>query len=328
MPLSREAVNKTFVIMTLAAAFWPASAAAQHPFPVKPVRILVPLSAGSATDLLARDIGQKLTELWGQQIVVDNRPSAAGVIAGEITARAAPDGHTLMMVSTGHAVNATLYRKLPYDTVRDFSGIALAAEAPNLLVASPASGLKSVRDLIALAKSRPGQINYASGGVGSGTHMVGEQFKYEAGIDVVHIPFKGTPEALTNTVSGATQYFFAPVTVAVPLVKSGRLTGLGVTSRVRSPAAPDLPTLMESGLPGFQFYFWLGLVGPANLPAAVKQKISRDVIRIIGLPEISERLLAQGATPHPMTADQFDAFIKLEVARLGKIVKASGMRAD
>ena len=320
--------NVKTLSIALAAAILATSASAQDRFPIKPVRILVPLSAGSATDLLARDIGQKLSEAWGQQIVVDNRPSAAGVIAGEITARAAPDGYTLMMVSTGHAVNATLYRKLPYDTVKDFSAIALAAEAPNLLVATPSLSLKSVRDLIALAKSKAGQINYASGGIGSGTHMVGEQFKYESGIDVVHVPFKGTPEALTSTLTGATQFFFAPVTVGMPLVRSGRLTGLGVTSRERSPAAPDLPTVMESGLPGFQFYFWLGLVGPANMPATLKQRISGEVVRIMDLPEIRERLLSQGATPRPMKPEQFDAFMRLEVARLGKIVRASGMRAD
>lgn len=321
-------MNTKVMSFALAAALFATSAAGQDRFPTKPVRILVPLSAGSATDLLARDIGQKLTEAWGQQIVVDNRPSAAGVIAGEITARAAPDGHTLMMISTGHAVNATLYRKLPYDTIRDFSAIALAAEAPNLLVASPASGIKTARDLIAIAKSKPGQINYASGGVGSGTHMVAEQFKYEAGIDAVHVPYKGTPEALTSTISGTTQYFFAPVTVAVPLVKSGKLIGVGMTSRARSPVAPDIPTVSESGLPGFHFYFWLGLVGPANMPAALKQKISGEVIRILALPDIKERLLSQGATPNPMGPEQFDAFIKSEVVRLGKVIKASGMRAD
>jgi tripartite-type tricarboxylate transporter receptor subunit TctC len=314
--------------IALAAAVLAVPAMAQEGYPIKPVRILVPLSAGSATDLLARDIGQKLTEAWGQQIVIDNRPSAAGVIAGEITARAAPDGYTLMMISTGHAVNATLYRKLPYDTIKDFSAIALAAEAPNLLVATPSLAVKSARDLIALAKSRPGQINYASGGVGSGTHMVAEQFKYEAGINVTHVPYKGTPEALTSTISGATQYFFAPVTVAIPLVKSGKLTGVGMTSRARSPAAPGIPTVMESGLPGFEFYFWLGLVGPANMPAALKQKISGEVLRILASPQISERLLSQGATPHPMPPDKFDAFIKAEVGRLGKVIRASGMRAD
>ena len=231
-------MHKGIASISVAAAILVAPAIAQDTYPTKPVRMLVPLSAGSATDLLARDIGQKLTEAWGQQVVIDNRPSAAGVIAGEITARAAPDGYTLMMVSTGHAVNATLYRKLPYDTIKDFSAIALAAEAPNLLVATPSLGVKSARDVIALAKARPGQINYASGGIGSGTHMVAEQFKHEAGIDVVHIPFKGTPEALTSTIGGATQYFFAPVTVAVPLVKNlgGGLTNPCVAGDQGAPA--------------------------------------------------------------------------------------------
>ena len=172
--------------------------------------MLVPFSAGSATDFLARTVGQKMSESWGQQVVVDNRPSAGGVIASEILLNATPDGHTLMMVSIGHAVNASLYSKLPYDTVKDFAGMTLVADVPNVLVATPSLGLKSVKDLIELAKSKPGQINYGSAGVGSGTHMNGEQFKLAAGINVVHVPFKGTPEAITNTIGGSVQYFFAP----------------------------------------------------------------------------------------------------------------------
>lgn len=302
--------------------------AAQQTFPTKPIRIVVPISAGSATDLFARDIGQKLADSWGQYMVVDNRPGAGGVIAGEITAKAPPDGHTLMMVSTAHAVNASLYRKLPYDTARDFAGITLVAESPNLLVATRALGLKSVRELIDLAKSKPGQINYGSGGIGSGTHMAGEQFKLDAGINVIHVPFKGTPEALTGTIGGDVQYFFAPFNVAAPLVKGGRVTGVAITAKTRTPAAPDIPTVMESGLPGFYFYFWTGLVGPAKMPGAVKEKIANEVARIIALPEFNERLLRQGDTPHTMSPQQFDAFILAEIERLGKIVKAAGMRAD
>lgn len=317
-------------VMAIASTAWliAGNALGQEAFPTKPIRIVVPLSAGSATDLLARDIGQKLTEAWRQQVIVDNRPSAAGVIAGEITARAVPDGHTLMMVSTGHAVNATLYRKLPYDTLRDFAGISAAAESPNLLVATPSLGLKTARDLIALAKAKPEQINYASGGTGSGTHMVAEQFKLEAGFTATHVPFKGTPEAIASTIAGETQYFFAPITVALPLAKSGKLANLGITSRARSPVAPEIPTIAESGLPGFYFYFWLGLVGPAKVPATVKNKIAAEISRILALPELRERLLSQGASPRVMGPAEFDAFIRVEVERLGKVVRASGMRAD
>jgi len=304
------------------------SVCAQDNFPNKPIRMLVPFSAGSATDFFARAIGQKMAESWTQQVVVDNRPSAGGVIASELLLNATPDGHTLMMVPIGHAVNASLYSKLPYDTVRDFAGVTLVADVPNVLVATPALGFKSVRDLIDAAKAKPGQLNYGSAGVGSGTHMNGEQFKLAANINVVHVPFKGTPEALTNTISGSVQYFFAPITAAVPLVKSGKVTGLAVTTRARSPVLPDLPTIADSGLPGFDFNLWTGLVGPAKMPKDIKEKIAREVARILSLADVKERLLVQGATPHAMPPAQFDAFIKGEVERLAKVVKASGARAD
>jgi tripartite-type tricarboxylate transporter receptor subunit TctC len=317
-------------IMTVAAMLLSVAgaASAQDKFPSKPIRMLVPFSAGSATDFLARTVGQKMAENWGQQVVVDNRPSAGGVIASEILLSATPDGHTLMMVSIGHAVNASLYSKLPYDTVKDFAGITLVADVPNVLVATPALGLKSVKDLIELAKSKPGQINYGSAGVGSGTHMNGEQFKLAAGINVVHVPFKGTPEALTNTIGGSVQYFFAPITAAVPLVKGGKITGLAVTTKNRSPVLPDLPSAAEVGVSGFDFNLWTGLLGPAKLPQDVKGKIATEVGRILALQDVKERMLIQGATPHPMSPGEFDAFIKTEVGRLAKVVKASGAKAD
>jgi tripartite-type tricarboxylate transporter receptor subunit TctC len=317
--------NVTTALALLAAA---TAAVAQDKFPTKPIRMLVPFSAGSATDFFARAVGQKMSEAWGQQVVVDNRPSAGGVIASELLLNATPDGHTLMMVSIGHAVNASLYSKLPYDTVKDFAGVTLVADVPNVLVATPALGFKSVKDLIDLAKSKPGQINYGSAGVGSGTHMNGEEFKLAAGINVVHVPFKGTPEALTNTIGGSVQYFFAPITAAVPLVKSGRITGLAVTTKSRSPVLPDLPTVSEAALRGFDFNLWTGLLGPVKMPKDVKEKIAREVVRILALPDVKERLLTQGATPHTMPPAEFDAFIRVEVERLAKVVKASGARAD
>jgi tripartite-type tricarboxylate transporter receptor subunit TctC len=316
--------------MTVAAVLLLAAGAiaAQDKFPTKPIRMLVPFSAGSATDFFARTVGQKMSESWGQQVVVDNRPSAGGVIASELLLNATPDGHTLMMVSIGHAVNASLYSKLPYDTVKDFAGVTLVADVPNVLVVTPSLGLKSVKDLIDLAKSKPGQLNYGSAGVGSGTHMNGEQFKLAAGINVVHVPFKGTPEAITNTIAGSVQYFFAPITAAVPLVKSGKVTGLAVTTRSRSPVLPDLPSAAEVGVSGFDFNLWTGLLGPAKMPKDVKDKIAKEVDRILALPDMKERMLIQGATGHTMPPAQFDAFIKAEVERLAKVVKASGAKAD
>jgi tripartite-type tricarboxylate transporter receptor subunit TctC len=233
-----------------------------------------------------------------------------------------------MMVSIGHAVNASLYDKLSYDTVRDFAGVTLVADVPNVLVVTPVLGLKSVRDLIELARSKPGQLNYASAGVGSGTHMNGEQFKLAAGISAVHIPYKSTPEALSNTISGSVQFFFAPITGAVQLVKAGKVTGLGVTTKNRSPVLPDMPTVAEAGLPGFDFNLWTGLLASAKTAKSLKDVLAKEVARILALQDVKERLLTQGATPHTMSPGEFDAFIKTEVERLAKVVKASGAKAD
>ncbi len=304
------------------------TACALDKFPSKPIRMLIPFSAGSATDFFAHAVGQKMSEEWGQQVVVDNRPSAGGVIASELLLSAASDGHTLMMVSIGHAVNASLYGRLPYDTIRDFSGVTLVADVPNVLIATPSLGLKSVKDLIELVRSKPGQFNYGSAGVGSGTHMNGEQFKLAANLNVVHVPFKGTPEAITNVIGGNVQYFFAPIMAAVPQVKSGKVTGLAVTTKTRSPVLPDLPTVAESGIAGFDFNLWTGLVASAKLPKDVKDKIAAETAHIIALPEMKERFLVQGATPHSMPPEEFDGFIKAEVVRLAKVVKASGAKAD
>ena len=306
----------------------PGTALAQQKYPVKSVRVVLPFAAGSAVDLLGRLYAQRMTENWGQQVVVDNRPSAGGVIASETLLAAPPDGYTMMLVSIGHAVNASLYRKLPYDTVKDFAGITLVADTPTVLVVTPALGLKSVKDLVDLAKAKPGQINYASAGIGSGAHINAEQFKLATGINVVHVPYKGTPEALTNVIGGSVQFFFSPITGAVTLVKGGKITALAVSTKERSPVLPDLPSASEVGVPGFEFNLWTGLVGPGKLPKDVKDKINKEAVSILGAPDVKERMLTQGATPHPMSPAQFDAFIKSEVERLAKVVKASGAKAD
>jgi tripartite-type tricarboxylate transporter receptor subunit TctC len=305
-----------------------APGSAQEQFPSKPIRMLVPFSAGSATDFFARLLGAKMTEHWGQQVVIDNRPSAGGVIASETLLAAPPDGYTLMLVSVGHAVNASLYTKLPYDTVKDFAGITLVADTPTVLVVTPSLGLKTVKDLVDLAKSKPGQINYASAGIGSGAHMNAEQFKLATGINVVHVPFKGTPEALTNVIGGSVSFFFSPITGAVTLVKGGKITALAVSTKERSPVLPDLPSATEVGVPGFEFNLWTGLLGPAKMPKDVKDKLNKEAVGILSAPDVKERMLTQGATPHPMSPAQFDAFIKSEVERLAKVVKASGAKAD
>jgi len=305
-----------------------APAGAEEKFPIKPIRMLVPFSAGSATDFFARLLGAKMTEHWGQQVVIDNRPSAGGVIAAETLLAAPPDGYTLMLVSVGHAVNASLYSKLPYDTVKDFAGITLVADTPTVLVVTPSLGLKTVKDLVDLAKSKPGQMNYASAGIGSGAHINAEQFKLATGINVVHVPFKGTPEALTNVIGGSVTFFFSPITGAVTLVKGGKIGALAVSTKERSPVLPDLPSASEVGVSGFEFNLWTGLLGPAKMPKDVKDKLNKEAVAILGAPDVKERMLTQGATPHPMSPAQFDAFIKSEVERLAKVVKASGAKAD
>lgn len=319
---------RTACIAVVAAAAAAPGAYAQQQFPTKPIRMVVPFSAGSQTDILARLIGQKMNEHWGQQVVVDNRPSAGGTIAAGIVAAAPPDGHTLMVHSVGHAINATLYSRLPFDTLRDFAGVSQIASVPNVLVVAPALGVKSVKDLIALAKQKPGQINFGSAGIGSGTHINGEQFKVAAGVNVVHVPYKGTPEALTDTMTGRIQYFFSPLVPALPFVKEGRLLALAVSTAKRAPVLPDVPTVAEAALPGFDFDQWYGMLAPTKTPKPILDQLSKEVARVLDLPDVRERFQSQGAVAKPSTPQQFDVFIRSEIGKLANVIKASGARAD
>jgi tripartite-type tricarboxylate transporter receptor subunit TctC len=302
--------------------------AQQQKFPSKPIRMIVPFSAGSQTDILARLIGQKMNENWGQQVVVDNRPSAGGTIGAGIVANAPPDGHTLMVHSVGHAINATLYTRLPFNTIRDFAGVSQIASVPNVLVVAPALGAKSVKDLIALAKQKPGTINFGSAGIGSGTHINGEQFKVVAGVNVVHVPYKGTPEALTDTMTGRIQYFFSPLVPATPFIKEGRLIALAVSTAQRSPVLQDVPTVSEAALPGFDYDQWYGLIAPRQTPKPILNELSKEVARVLDLPDVRKTFQTQGAVAKPSSPDQFDGFIRTEIEKLGKVIKASGARAD
>ena len=297
-------------------------------FPSKPIRMLVPFSAGSQTDILARWVGEKLNESWGQQVVVDNRPSAGGTIASQYMLQANPDGHTLMMVSTGHAGNATLYSKLPYDTVKDFAGVTRVASVPNLLVVSPSLGPKSVKELIAYAKSRPGQINFSSAGIGSGTQINGEMFKLAAGIEATHVPYKGAPEALSEALTGRVQFNFSPILVAAGQVKAGKVLPLAVSTASRSPMFPDVPTVAEAGLPGFEYDQWYGLLVAAKTPRPLVNLLNKEVVRILNSSDMKERMLTQGATPAPTTPEEFDRFIRTEVTRFAKVLIAAGARIN
>jgi len=296
-------------------------------YPLRPIRVIVPFTAGSATDMLARMIGPKLTEAWGQQVVIDNRPSAGGTVAGGIVASAAPDGHTLMFTSSGFAGAAALYDKLPYDPLKDFAGVTLLAVTPLVLVVAPTLGVKSLKELIALAKQKPGQLNYGSSGIGSGTHFGGELFKLSAKIDVTHVPYRGTPEVLTDTMSGRIQFFLSPVLPAMTLVRSNRLQALGVTSSQRLPMLPDVPTIAEAAIPGFEYEGWYGAFAPSRTPRAIVNKLSTEIGRALAMPDVQERITHEGAAPKSMTPEQFDRMVRDEIVVRGKVFKAAGAKA-
>jgi len=305
-----------------------ATLASAQGYPNKPVKVVVPFTPGSATDILARTLGQKLSEQWGQPVIVENRAGAGGTIGAGVVAKSPPDGYTLMVHSSGHAVNASMYPTLPYDTTKDFVEVATLGGQPNVLVVAPASGLRTVADLIAAAKKSPGALNYGSAGIGSGTHVNAEKFKLAAGIDAVHIPYKGTPEAITDTMTGRVTYFFSPISAALPNIREGKLVALGVSTAKRSSALPNVPTIAESGLPGFDYNLWVGLWAPAGTPQDIVEKINADVAKVLAMPDVRERLAALGAEPMVMTPADFRKFMREEIDDAAKVVKAAGIKAQ
>lgn len=312
---------------TVLAASEPASAKGQA-YPTKPIRLIVPFATGSTTDTLARIVGQKLTETWGQQVVVDNRAGAGGNIGTDIVAKAAADGYTLLMAAGSHAINPSLYRKLPYDAVKDFAPVTLVGSAPQLVVAYPGLAAASIRELIALAKARPGQIHYASGGSGSPSHLAMELFKSMAGIDLVHVPYKGGTLVLNAVLSGEVQLTSGNIRSYMPHVKAGKLKGLGVTSPSRSPAAPEVPTIAESGLPGYSVTAWWGVLAPAATPKAIVTRLHGEIARHLQVPELRNRLAAVGIDTVGSAPEEFGAFIRKELVIWAKVVKESGARID
>ena len=323
-------LNRAWVTgLTMAAALMTVPLAySQGAYPSKPIRVVVPFSAGSATDILARMVGPKLFEAWGQQVVTDNRPSAGGTVAGGIVAGAAPDGYTLMLTSSALAGSAALYDKLPYDTVKDFAGIMQIAGTPLIIVASPTLGVKTLKDFIALAKQKPKQFNFASSGIGSGTHYGGELFNLSAGILGTHVPYKGVPEALNDTISGRTHYFVAPTLPSIPLIKSGRLLALAVTPAQRIALLPDVPTVAEAAIPGFEYDGWYGIVAPAKTPRAVIAKLHQEVTRILESSEIKERIVGLGGVAKPSTPEAFEKLVRDEIVTRRKVFSAAGAKAN
>jgi tripartite-type tricarboxylate transporter receptor subunit TctC len=298
-------------------------------FPARSVRLVVPFTPGGSTDILARAIGQKLAEAWGQSVIIDNRPGAGGSIGMEMVAKAAPDGYTLVMGHVGTlAANPALYPKLPYDPVKDFAPITLIAMVPNVLVVGPAVPSQNVRELIALAKSKPGKLDYGSGGNGSAAHLATEYFKLRAGVDLQHIPYKGTAPALSDLLGGQIALMITGLPPVLPHVKAGKLRILGVASAQRLKGFPDIPTIAESGVPGYEATQWYGLLAPAATPKDIVVKLNRDAVKALKDPAVAERLAGEGAEPVGDTPEQFGAFIRSEIELWGKVIRATGAKVD
>ncbi len=305
------------------------SLAAQDNYPSRPIRFIAPFSAGGGVDIVARLLAQRLTDKWGQQVIVDNRTGATGIIGTDIAAHATPDGYTLLMGNAAtHAVNVSLHKKLPYDAVKDFAPITLIARVPEMLVVHPALPAASVKDLLALAKAKPGELTFGSAGAGSPPHLAGELFQHLGKIRLVHVPYKGSAPALADLMGGQINMYFSNILSAVPFVKAGRLRGLGVSSAKRSVVAPDIPTIAEAGLPGYEDYNWYGVLAPKGTPQAIVSKLNTDIVQVIRSKDIEERLTRDGAEVIASSPAEFAAFMRTEIQKYAQIIKQSGLRAE
>ena len=317
------------MMASIAIAAVAALAQAQPTYPSKPIRLVVPFPAGGTTDILARAVAQRLTETMGQPVIVDNRAGAGGNIGAELVAKAPPDGYTLLMGTVGtHAINASLYAKMPYDHVRDFAPVILVAGVPNVLVVNPTLPVNSVQELIAYGKANPGKLNFASSGNGTSIHLAAELFKTMTGVQMAHVPYKGSAPALVDLIGGQVQLMFDNLPSALPQIKAGKLKALAVTSAQRSAALPDLPTVAESGLPGFEASSWFGLLTPAGTPKDIIAKLNGEVAKWLATPEAKEKMAAQGAIPAGKSPDDFARHIAAETAKWQKVVKDSGAKVD
>jgi tripartite-type tricarboxylate transporter receptor subunit TctC len=310
------------------AGFTAAPVLAQKDYPSKPIRIVVPFPPGGSTDFLARGIGQRFTETWGQQVVIDNRSGAGGVVGTEIVATAAPDGYNLLMNAIGHVANPSLYKKLPYDTLKDFSPVTLVADVPTILVIHPQTKVTSVKELIALARAKPGQLNVAAGGVGASSHLAAELFRSQANIEWQNIQFKGGGPAFLEVLSGRVDLMFSPVASSIQHVTAGRIRALGVTSPKRVPLMPDLPTIAEAGLPGYEFQAWYGVVAPAKVPKEIIVKLHREINDLLADPKFRDVMLSRGAVPIGGSSAEFGQFMEKETKKYAAVAKAAGIRPE
>ena len=310
--------------LTLAAS--PLAYAQQYP--VKPVRIIIPFAAGGPSDFLMRIVAPKLSETWGHSVILDNRGGANQQLGSELAARAAPDGYTLLMMTGGAAINVTLYPKLPYDTLRDFAPISLVAVGPNMAVIHPSVPAKNLSEFITFARGKPKQIVYASAGAGAPSHLAVELFSTMAKIEMIHVPYKGMAPGMTDLLGGQVQLAFPTISAGIPHIRSGKLRPLGVTTATRSPAAPDVPTIAEAALPGFEASNWYGIVAPGKTSPAVVKKVHDDLARVLATPDVREKFINQGMEAKPITPEAFSAHIRAEIAKWAKVVKASGAKPE
>lgn len=322
-------MNRAVLLCILmAAGLIPSVHAAETPYPNRPIRIIAQFTPGTSTDILARVVAQKMSDDWGQQVIVDNRPGAGAIVGTELGAKATPDGYTLTMaVSSAFGINPSLYTRLPYDVLRDFAPISNLGLTPQTLVANPAA-FRSAQEFVAAARERPAQINFASLGTGSTSHLTMEMFRAAAGVKLNHVPFKGSADAHTQIIGGQVPVMFDAIPATLPHIKSGRLRGLGIATVKRSPYAPDLPTLHEQGYKDFEAVGWIGIAAPAKTPAAILDKLNTEMNAILNKPDVKEKLATLAFTPAGDTRAQFAAYIKSEIEKWGKAVKDSGARAD
>src|SRR6267143_652971 len=316
---------KACALAALAMSAW----AQAQVYPAKPIRMIVAYPPGGGTDIVGRMVAQKLGEALGQSVLVENRGGASGNLGTEIAARAAPDGYTILMGNVApNAINVSLFKNLPFDPVADFVPVSLVASTPNILVVHPSIPARTVKEVIALAKAKPGTLNFASAGVGSSSHLAGELFRILAGADIVHVPYKGAGPAIVDVLSGQVQLYFATMPAAMPHVKSGKLAAVAVTSSRRSQALPDLPAIAEAGVPGYEASTWYGVLAPARTPAAVIARLHENIVRILAVSETRARLADQGFEPVGNSPEEFGAYIKSEIAKWGKVIGDAGIRPE
>ena len=318
----------TLGVLTLCSAFAPAHGAAQETYPARPIRLIVPSAPGGGTDFTARTISQKLTESIGQTVIVDNRAGAAGNIGAEIAAKASPDGYTLVMPITSFPINPHLYSKLPFDTLKDFAPVVMASSAPLFLVVNPSIPAKTVGELIAFAKSKPGQLNYANSGNGTTAHLAGELFKKMAGVNLVSVPYKGGGPAVIDLMAGRVQIYFSTIPAALSHVQAGKLRGVAVTTTQRVSLIPDVPTAAESGLPGFEVVGWFGIFAPAGTPRLVVAKLNKELNQVLSLPDTQQRFASQGLIPGGGTPEELGKFLRAEIAKWGALIKEAGIQGS